>query len=536
MFKNKRKQRQAILERQQNVKDENFDFESIALYCSHENHQDAHQIIDDRTLHDLDFEELFIALDRTASCIGQQYLYARLRVLSAKPNSSQELERYITTLDDRPEEKNAAIIELNALNDRGAYFIQRLFFGDQLQKPKWFWLIPTLSVAVVLALLASLFYSQAILFALLLVGINTIIHLWNKNNIMGYANTIPQLLRLHSVAASVNAHELFLESKEKIDQSIQILYKIRWAAIFFKWESKALSEIAQAFEYVFDLVKGALLLEPMILFSLLRQIESHKSDIKTLYEAVGQLDFAISILTWRDSLPYYCIPEFDHSPSKTWDSEKLYHPLIDEAVANDLELTDQKSILLTGSNMSGKSTFIRTIGINALLAQTLNTACAQNLTLSNFKIYSAIRISDDLFEHTSYYYQEVKTIKKFADASQLEQHNLFLLDEIFKGTNTIERIASGKAVLTYLHDTTNLVFCSTHDLELIDYLQENYAYYHFEEQVVAGQLTFDYQLKKGSLSHTNAIRILEINNFPDQITEEANELAADLLKMKRRKE
>ncbi|MDW3197029.1 MAG: DNA mismatch repair protein MutS [Cytophagales bacterium] len=535
MFKKRLKQRQAILERQQNIKDEDFDFESISLFFSHEDHQDAHQIIDERTLHDLDFEELFISLDRTTSCIGQQYLYAKLRVLPRDHSNSQIVEQHIEFLNDHPEEWKEAIIDLNALNDRGAYFIQRLFFGDQLPKPKWFWLIPTMSVAVVIALLVSIFYSQAIIFALLLISINTIIHLWNKNNIMGYSNTIPQLLQLHKVAATLNEKGLFFGSKEKVGSAIRALNKIWRASIFFKWESKALGEIAQTLEYVLDLVKGALLIEPLVLFRLLRQIESNKSDIKVLYEAIGQLDMAISVSSWRESLPYYCIPEFSNSPTKTWDSEKLYHPLIHQAVDNDLKLSDQKSILLTGSNMSGKSTFIRTIGINALLAQTLNTACASTLYLSPFKIYSAIRISDDLFEHTSYYYQEVKTIKKFADESQLEQHNLFLLDEIFKGTNTVERIASGKAVLTYLDDAINLVFCSTHDLELIDYLQENYAFYHFEEKIVNDQLTFDYLLKKGSLNHTNAIRILEINDFPNQITEEAKGLADELLTMKRRK-
>lgn len=533
MFKSRKKKRQEILESQKNVKAEDFDYERISLFFLHEDHQNAHQIIDDKTLNDLDFEDLFISMDRTSSYIGQQLLYSRLRVIPEDSSQSKLYDQLIEYMNTNPDQKEDAIIELSSLNSQGAYFLQSLFFGDQIVKPKWFWLIPALSVSVVLTLLLSIFYNQAVIVAILLMSVNTLIHLWNKNNVLGYSNSIPQLLKMHKVASVLNEKGLFLKSKENVGRAIIELNKIRRSAIFFKWESKSLDEIAQVFEYILDLIKGALLVEPIILFRLLKQIESNKADIKILHEAVGELDIAISLSTWRESLPYYCTPELSNSSSKTWDSEKLYHPLIERPVSNDLKINNQKSILLSGSNMSGKTTFIRTIGINALLSQTINTACAKQLSLSKFKIYSAIRISDDLFENTSYYYEEVKTIKKFADESRLDHFNLFLLDEIFKGTNTIERIASGKAVLTYLDDRTNLVFCSTHDLELIDYLQQEYDYFHFEETTEDGQLTFDYKLKKGSLNNTNAIRILEMNDFPNQITAEAKSLAEELLKIKR---
>lgn len=533
MFKNRKKKRQEILERQKNVKKEHFDFERISLFFLHESHSNAHQIIDDRTLNDLDFEELFISIDRTSSSIGQQLLYSKLRIIPNDLSQSRIYDKYIDHLNANPEQKDDTIITLHTLNGQGAYFLQRLFFEEQIAKPKWFWLIPTLSISVVLTLLISIFYHQAIILAILLIGINTIFHLWNKNNVLGYSGTIPQLLRLHKAVSILIEMDLCLTSKEKVSRAIHNLNKIRRSAFFFRWEPTSLDEIVQAFDYVLDLIKGAFLIEPIIFFRLLKQIESNKTDIKTIYEAVGILDIAISLSTWRESLPFYCIPEYANSSKKAWNSEKLYHPLIEMPVPNNLKIDDQKSILLSGSNMSGKTTFIRTIGINALLSQTINTGCAKKLILSNFKIYSAIRITDDLFDNTSYYYEEVKTIRKFAEESRLPHFNLFLLDEIFKGTNTIERIASGKAVLSFLQDSTNLVICSTHDLELIDLLKQEYEYFHFEEAIDDDQLTFDYKLKKGSLNNTNAIRILEINDFPIKITEEAKSLAGELLKVKR---
>jgi len=531
MFKSRKRKHQEILERQKNVKEEYFDFDRIALFFNHENHEKEHQVIDDRTLKDLDYKELFISLDRTSSSIGQQYLYSKLRVIPLQASQSQIYDDYIKHLTENKEQKEEAIIQLSKLNNQGAYFLQRLFFGESIQKPKWFWLIQGLSISLVASLLISILFPAVLLLALLFASVNTLIHFWNKNNVLGYSNSIPQLLVLHRVAAMLHKKGVFLKSQNEVSQSLQALNKIKRSAIFFKWESTASGEIAQAFDYALDLIKGAFLIEPIIFFRLLGQIESNKKDIKTIFESVGELDIAISLSTWRESLPYYCIPEYVDAV-KIWNSESLYHPLIKTPVSNNLEIASQKSILLTGSNMSGKTTFIRTVGINTLLSQTLNTACAKQLTLSRFKIYSAIQIADDLLDNTSYYYEEVKTFKKLTKHSQSEHFNLFLLDEIFKGTNTIERIASGKAVLSYLNGSTNLVFCSTHDLELIDYLQKEYAYFHFEESIEGGQLIFDYQLKKGSLKNTNAIRILEMNNFPSQITEEAKSLAGDLFKIK----
>ncbi len=120
--------------------------------------------------------------------------------------------------------------------------------------------------------------------------------------------------------------------------------------------------------------------------------------------------------------------------------------------------------------------------------------------------------------------------------SESGYQNLFLLDELFKGTNTVERISSGKAVLSYLNRDENLVVVSTHDIELIELLSKTYNYFHFAESVENDLLTFDYKLKQGKSMNTNAIRILEINKFPEEITEEAKSLARQLRESKTIKE
>ena len=144
------------------------------------------------------------------------------------------------------------------------------------------------------------------------------------------------------------------------------------------------------------------------------------------------------------------------------------------------------------------------------------------------RIHSAIRITDDLVNDKSFYFEEVMTVRNMIEAGREQPQNLFLLDEIYKGTNTIERIAGGKAVLSYLNRGDDLVFVSTHDIELTDYLTGQYDLYHFTEEVDNGSVNFDYKLKRGKLYTRNALRILEINGYPDEVIREAIELAGEI--------
>lgn len=172
--------------------------------------------------------------------------------------------------------------------------------------------------------------------------------------------------------------------------------------------------------------------------------------------------------------------------------------------------------------MSGKTTFIRSVAINSILAQTLNICFAKSYTAPFFKLYSSVRITDDLIENTSYYLKEVLTVKELIDASNDSDPCLFVLDEIFKGTNTIERVSGGKAILSYLNKGNNVVLVSTHDVELTDILsKENFKLHHFSEQITNNELSFDHKLKEGKLQTRNAIKILELYQYPSEIIEDA---------------
>lgn len=276
---------------------------------------------------------------------------------------------------------------------------------------------------------------------------------------------------------------------------------------------------------IFELYKILFLLEPLLLFDALKKLDTKRKEIEDVFVFVGQIDSLISVASLRKGLNGYCIPEILDNQQKLV-AKEIYHPLIYNCVRNSINI-NKKSILLTGSNMSGKTSFIRTIGVNIITGLTLNTCFADEFSMPRIRISSAIRISDDLLNDKSYYFEEVLTIKNMIDNCGTKEPNIFLLDEIFKGTNTVERISAGKAVLSALAKD-NIVFVSTHDIELADLLKDEYELYHFSENVNNKTVDFDYKLKEGKLKNRNAIRILQINDYSEDIISEAIEISKEL--------
>ena len=160
--------------------------------------------------------------------------------------------------------------------------------------------------------------------------------------------------------------------------------------------------------------------------------------------------------------------------------------------------------------------------LNALLGETLCTCFAERFTAPYMRLHSSIRISDDITEGTSYYLQEVLTVKRLLEDADRPAACLFVLDELFKGTNTTERIAAGKAVLARLNRGPHIVLAATHDIELAELLRgDGYELHHFREEVADGRLVFDYCLHTGPLTTRNAIRILELYDYPPELIAEA---------------
>lgn len=197
----------------------------------------------------------------------------------------------------------------------------------------------------------------------------------------------------------------------------------------------------------------------------------------------------------------------------------LRNPLLPEesAVANDASLTAGTTII-TGSNMSGKTTWLRTLGMNAVLAWAGAPVCAAAFSLSPLALYTSIRVDDSLAEGMSTFYAELLRIKEMVAAERTGRPLLLLIDEIFKGTNSADRITGARAALAHLTNAHSITLVSTHDFELCDLEVPGgrVRNAHFEEQYQDGRIAFDYRLRAGRCQTTNAVYLLRLVGILDE--------------------
>jgi hypothetical protein len=525
-----KKEKERLKEQFGRIKQEDFDFELIRRYFDNRDEQDELQVISEKTCQDLDFEELFMYLDCTHSKPGQQYLYDRLRRIPADESAAGILESNIKKIKQDEQLRVDLQSLLSGLNKPEALYISTLFQEEHKKPPRWFTYTRILPFVNLLFLGLTVLNGQFLVPFVVVTILNLVIHYWNKQNVTEYVAPLPQLIRLNQVARKLLDRGDFGHDSAEVQHAIRALDQVRSRMSIFRLEARLQSDLESLIWGVVEIIKIVFLLEPILFFRVMRRLESLRNEVHLVFEFVGSVDIALSVLSLRQGLHTWCTPVV-RDPVKAFQAKSIYHPLIENCVPNDMSIQD-RSVLLTGSNMSGKTSFIRTVGVNTITGLTINTCFASFLQMPRWRIFSAIRLSDDLLNDKSFYFEEVLTIKEMIEASQWQEPHLFLLDEIYKGTNTVERIAAGKAVLSYLNKGCNMVFVSTHDVELTDYLDDQYDLYHFTEQVRNRSVHFDYKLKKGRLTTRNAIRILQINGYPPQVYREAEELAAEITRMK----
>lgn len=234
-----------------------------------------------------------------------------------------------------------------------------------------------------------------------------------------------------------------------------------------------------------------------------------------------ELEALVSLANFAALHPDFIYPVLDPDASPVFEARALGHPLLPASrrVTNDVQLPQLGALaLITGSNMAGKSTFIRTIGINLCLAYAGAPVCALALRSRPFHLYSCIRISDSLGDGISYFYAEVKRLKGLLEIMQVggTAPVLYLIDEIFRGTNNRERLLGSQAYIRTLLELSGAGFLATHDLELARLAEDNsmVTNFHFSDRVEDGRLVFDYLLKPGASPSTNALKIMHLEGLP----------------------
>jgi hypothetical protein len=277
---------------------------------------------------------------------------------------------------------------------------------------------------------------------------------------------------------------------------------------------KAIKTILDRFDLRISIL-GFLFLNPFLLWDVRQMIalnnwkKKNQEALGEWFAAVAQMEVLHTLATLSFNHPDWCVPSFSQQPF-VLEGEDIGHPLIPAAarVNNDFSLQGKPKIgLVTGSNMAGKSTFLRSLGVNVVLAQMGAPVCAKQMTLSPMKLMSSMRIADNLSENTSTFYAELKKLKSIIEAVNQKEPLFILLDEILRGTNSMDRHKGSEALIHQLVRQQAVAIIATHDLELAKLEQlhsgilENY---HFDVQVAGEELYFDYRLKHGICNSLNA--------------------------------
>ncbi|ATB32160.1 MutS-related protein [Melittangium boletus] len=254
------------------------------------------------------------------------------------------------------------------------------------------------------------------------------------------------------------------------------------------------------------------------LFALERWREQHGAQVRGWFEALAELEALSCLAGLAHDRPGFIWPALEEAGPKV-ETLGVGHPLLDEPVPNDVSLPGPGcALILTGSNMSGKTTLLRALGLNAVLALAGAPVCARAFTLSPLQVLTSMRVKDSLERGVSYFYAEVQRIKAVLDAAAAAQGQaLFLLDEILLGTNTRERQIASREVLRLLLATGASGGVTTHDLSLASLADEHAGRVmnmHFRDHLEEGKMVFDYRLRPGVVDTTNALRVLKMAGVP----------------------
>lgn len=270
--------------------------------------------------------------------------------------------------------------------------------------------------------------------------------------------------------------------------------------------------------YIHVFLQMFLMYDLQCINQLIKWKKIYGKNLKEIFNVIGEVEALLSlgVIALNQEVTFGDVRE---SNTPVLFAREIYHPLIDskKVVSNSINVSKGINII-TGSNMSGKSTFMRTIGINLVLAYAGAPVCAKEMKVSLMDIYTCMRVTDDVFQGKSSFYAEVLRIKTIIDATKRNKPIFVIIDEIFKGTNSVDRITGAKEIIKRLNKSHVMLWVSTHDLEICSLIEENHVQgnnYHFLETYKDDKILFDYKIKNGKCKSRNAKYILRMAGLFD---------------------
>lgn len=500
----------------------------ISMY--YKKHQKADQI-DDITWNDLYMDAVYQRMNTCLSAAGDEYLYYRLRTPAAGTDELKKMERQIQLFMEREEERHRLQRIFLMLGRTGRHSIYEYLdhldlLGERKSGRYFFWDF------LVLLSAGGMFVSLPVgLVCLFGVFCHNLIDYFREyRQIEPYITSFAYVRRLLKGGeelgkAEVSGIEEELAAVKEACKSLRGFMKSSYLV------SGARQGSGNPLEVLLDYLRMLFYMDLIRFNKALHDLQKHMGEVDRLITVTGELECAVAAGSFRNSLKEgWCVPELCMEGKRLFlRAEGLYHPLLREAVPNDLHAG--KGVLLTGSNASGKSTFLRAVAVNALLAQTVHTCAALRYEAPFYRIYSSMSLRDDLEGGDSYYMVEIKSIKRILDQVQREKEHpvLCFVDEVLRGTNTVERIAASTQIMKKLAAGRALCFAATHDVELTKLLKKEYDNFHFEERIEENDIFFPYKLMEGPASTRNAIALLRMLKYDDSITAEAEAMAKRFL-------
>jgi hypothetical protein len=496
--------------------------ESIARYAEYMDDPESpsevkHWRLDATTWNDLDMDKVFGRINVCQSSVGEEYLYNCLHELQRDAAFMLRRERLVRFLDTHPEDRLAIQLALAKVGKENYNGFARLIFDADNRFIKYQW------IYVMLSLLP--FLATAILFVHIPVGFivvfasfvtNIAVHHRVKNQLESDLPAIEYLnLALRCckrLCAMKPAEDLptFAELKRCFAYFKPVMNRLPAS------QNKGFLD----FDFIIDYIRILFLMDVRNFNRLIQAINRHNEAFHGIYRGIGEVETALCVANLRLTLPVYCKPEFE-SENKIVFTD-LIHPLLKTPVANSGGLTGNS--LLTGSNASGKSTFVKSLALGGVMAQTLYTVPAARFVCRFSWITTSMVMRDDIYGGDSYFIVEMKSLRRILDRVREHPCTIFI-DEILRGTNTIERIAASYAVLEWLNGQNCLCVTASHDIELTHLLAASYDNYHFREKVTTDGVLFDYKLKTGPSTTRNAIKLLSVMDFGAEIVAQAEETA-----------
>lgn len=507
------------------------EIENIAHYFQRKEKKSFY--IDDITWNDLDMDRIYMQINQTVSSPGEDVLYNILRQPLLKKEEVDKRERLISFFAENKDKREKMQMFLFNIGKtwHGSLSDTILALENAPMVSTGFHWVMFVIILLTLLLILPFYPVPGLLLFILLSTVNVVWYYAGNDRlrIVPFLDCFSSLLRMVDTAErieSVNWPETE-EQMEKIRTGKKALAGIKKRAFFLTSKNENTGDPLQL---VLDYFKMVFHVDILAYNKTLSTVQGKKEDIMLLLDNLGELDAAISIASFREMIPLWCRPEFTEQKNGhiRLMAEDLYHPLIHEPVANSIEA--EGGILVTGSNASGKSTFLKNIAINSILAQTVLTCTCSCYSAPFLKVMTSMALRDDLSGGESYFIVEIRSLKRILDESRKAEPLLCIIDEVLRGTNTIERIAASSRILNALNQDWILPFAATHDIELSYILDQQYRNVHFEEEVQEHQVLFNYLLKDGRATSRNAIKLLSMLEYDSEVVKAAEEAAMDFEK------